>query len=223
MNFLDAHKMVHDFGGIVGKYYTAAGIPISKIPFRQSTWKDDLVLAFQLFFAHSILWCTRTNKQLEQYYIVFHNINDAKDDKLINDVNDALKLIGKEKSLYGKMNKKKISEAKEYLSKTFSNQAVGYLNAYRIDDYESFCNHMIDYKNNCFVPAYQKSCSANWNVPLSELVFQYCCEAYESAKAEYKNGYDVYFYSFDQMREWVTDKEMKHYFSGYEEYLMHNQ
>lgn len=64
MNFLDAHKIVHQIWDALGRgnlHKDDFFRPISFIPFEFD--KNKVVSAFQIFIAHMILFQTRTPEQ----------------------------------------------------------------------------------------------------------------------------------------------------------------
>lgn len=83
-----------------------------------------------------------------------------------------------------------------------------------IDDVIDVYNHMLDYKNNVFLKQDKDT--------IFQAVADYCFEAYECAGVPYKEGYDIYFFTFKQMQKFAQMEQLKHYYVGYEEYISQN-
>ena len=66
MNFIEAHMIVHDYGGALAK-----GTNRNALIFRPNSYlkntKDEIIDAYKIFYAHMIFFNTRTQEEYEQY------------------------------------------------------------------------------------------------------------------------------------------------------------
>lgn len=218
MNFLEAHKTVHEYIDVFANgNFRADAISLKSITFYCENWQDKLIEASQIFVSHCILWNTRPLEAIDQYFALLRFNNSFIPDDEYQNTQKLWAIIEKDcnSKIYGKIFKNKVANAKKEYGE-FSE--LHKYKPYRRDDVVNVYNHMTDYKNSIYLPEFRKK-----ETPFSELVFQYCLETYKSAGINYSNHDDVYFYSFDQMRKWMINVEMKHYFAAFEQYLMHNQ
>ncbi len=64
MNFLDAHKIVHDYTNVVAALKTKPDEIAMRASLLKNT-KDEIIDAFKLFYAHMFLFNTRTKDEFE--------------------------------------------------------------------------------------------------------------------------------------------------------------
>lgn len=135
MNFLEAHKIVHDFACVVGKgceYKDDFFIGTDKLPFEFD--KDKIVSAFQIFIYHMIFFGTRSEEEYQAYYVLYQaNICRFLPHSGILKARQYNKILRNKNPIYKALNKEKISMAGELYSQ-FMNQNLYEVEPYRIDD-----------------------------------------------------------------------------------------
>lgn len=228
MNFLDAHRIVHDyskpFASGSQRPNAMLRIPLSSLPVtvrgveKRDVWKDTVIQAHQIFFSHMVLWTTRTPDQMEQYLFLLSQINSFVDDEVVAEIEENFRLIQKEKSLYGRLHKDKVQRAKKAF---FDIEPMP--GSYRYDDVVNVINEMQTYKTSEFLPRYEQSKGSGWDVSFDSLLADYCRTAYQVSHIPFKDEYVDYFWSFDILRRFVDDAKYAHLFRGYERYIRENQ
>ncbi len=135
MNFIEAHMIVHDYGGALAK-----GTNRNALIFRPNSYlkntKDEIIDAYKIFYAHMIFFNTRTQEEYEQYENCRKFLNYFVDDVLYNLVIENEKFLSK-KRLF--KNRKKLDEAnqlqQQYMDAISASFSKGY---YRNDEIEKF-------------------------------------------------------------------------------------
>jgi len=221
MNFLDAHRIVHEFSEAVGKGVESADDwgfrPISYIPFEFD--KDKIFKAFQIFFAHMILYKTRSQGEYEKYKTVFMAIKDFIPDEDLFNIRLASEIASKKgfinKLIYGE----KINDANKIMETMLSN---------RVENLKPECSEFDDLmKYVAMVEYYYTSKIGDINNysedDLDNVIEEYIIRVYKLANIEYKDDYFNFFQPFSVMRNVITFPEYKVYFEGYEDYINSNQ
>lgn len=137
MNFIEAHKIVHDYGSALAK-----GTDKNALIFRPNSHlnntKDEIIDAYKIFYAHMVLFNTRTQKEYEQYEACRKFLNHFVDDALYNLVIENERFLSKN-SLF--QNANEIEEAKQlqkqYMDAISDSISKGY---YRNDEMKKFFN-----------------------------------------------------------------------------------
>ncbi|MGI6731451.1 MAG: hypothetical protein ACOX5F_06130 [Anaerovoracaceae bacterium] len=199
MNFLDAHKIVHDYSGAVGRGADKDALmfrPISYLP----TDKDKIIDAFKIFFAHMILFNTRTQEQYEQYYTCLSILKWFVKDEYYETVIEFVSNGGDQ-----------LTEAMEYFSDIMEEPS------YRLEEVEDYFDKMIDDREELL--QYYK----DGDVTSQNLVYNYCLDAYKFANIDWNDGYEYYFMSFDVLRKMIDNEKYKSHFKMYCDYILNNQ
>ena len=109
MHFLEAHKIVYEFAGAVGRENKSMLIPYSWINYRE----QEIIDAFIIFFGHMVLWQSRTNEEYRKYFLLFPKINSVISDDLYKLIIDAKIIVEKSEKniLYRMFNRRKLESA----------------------------------------------------------------------------------------------------------------
>lgn len=107
MNFLDAHKIVHEYDGALGKGHKNGFFATSSLPFEFD--KDRIINAHKIFFAHMILYQTRTPEQFNIHMACLHNIEMFEPNEEIVKLEQLKKLADKKRFIF-KNNKVEIAK-----------------------------------------------------------------------------------------------------------------
>jgi len=225
MNFLDAHKIVHQFSEAVG-----TGIinkndlgfrPISLLPFEFD--KNRIFEAHQLFFAHMVLYKTRTLEEYNRYKFVFMTIDKFIPDEELLKIRLASQIAEKKgfinKIIYGK----KIDDATQIVKSVISKYGDSLPEiCSMIDDLMNYVNIMQDYCTKEIGNIYDYW--SNPNDTYDNLAKKYVKEAYQLANIEYRSEYYHFFQPFAYLRGVLAssneeDKSYKDYYNGYENYI----
>ncbi|MBR0599020.1 hypothetical protein [Sinanaerobacter chloroacetimidivorans] len=199
MNFIDAHKIVHNYAGAMAKGADDNALlfrPLSYIPFQN---KDKVIDAHKIFYSHMIFYNTRTQEQYEQYNNILKFLKFFVPDDIYKSV---IKLV----------KKNKMKEASTFMSDYIDKPS------YRLEEVEDYFSTMIDIKNQS-LELYDK----NEIKTMEDLIYNYCIRAYQHANIEYKEEYFYYFFKFDVMKDYVDDVNYIKYYHKYRDYILNNQ
>ena len=217
MNFLDAHNIVHQIGGALGRgnlHKDDFFRPLSFMPFEYD--KDKIVAAFQIFFAHMVLFQTRTPEQYEQYQAVYMSLNTFIPDEEILRIRKATQLAIKKGLLNKLFYGSKIKDAQKVYADAVSKwTGAGY---YRLDDISNHTASMQEFRK--IVVA---DLSKNKDIDTDYIIEVYAKKAYELAEIEYRDEYFYFFHPFDSMRKAIRLPQFNDYYVGYEEYINSNK
>ncbi len=135
MNFIEAHMIVHDYGGALAKKTDKNALIFRPNSHLKNT-KDEIIDAYKIFYAHMIFFHTRTQEEYQKYENCRKFLNYFVDDTLYNLVIENEKFLSK-KSLF--QNAKKVDEAKQlriqYMDAISTSISKG---PYRNDELEKF-------------------------------------------------------------------------------------
>ena len=111
MHFLEAHKIIHEFSGAVGRERNTMLIPYSWVNHSD----QELIDAFVIFFGHMVIWQTRTNEEYDKYRILLMQIYNVVPDDMYDLINDAKEVLEKADNsvLYKIINRKKLELAQK--------------------------------------------------------------------------------------------------------------
>ena len=213
MNYIEAHQIVHEYFNIVSsKKNEPYGIPYSALPFSSAHWQDDLIGAYKLYCAHAILWQDLSTDEYQSAEALLFMDNQFVSDRDAECLGNYWEEIERSKrsKLYTKMHSKRIKIATDAfiaLKKP--------LEPYnRNDEVSDFCNHMTIYRRENAYPEYH-----NKHESIEDVVFNYCIETYKVANLNYEYGNDICFYTFKQMRTWISEAHYVEILSKYKPYL----
>lgn len=224
MNFLDAHKIVHDFACTIGKGCEDEDdffICIDKLPFEFD--KDMIVSAFQIFIYHMIFFRTRTEEEYEQYYVLYQaNIGRFLPRSEVLKIRSYSKIIGNKSVIFKALNKEKIKMAGELYGQ-FMEKNLDSLHPYRIDDiFSTNLGDMQEYKKELTLEVKEKS-DAEINEAYDNAIELYAKKAYELANIIWLDDYFYYFQDFKTLRKALPNKQYEKYYLPYKEYIMSNK
>ena len=168
-----------------------------------------------------ILWNTRTSEQLDQYLMLIGGIDRFRSDDEINEIKNELKVLKKEKTIYGILNKKKIKQAKDAIAAVIS--SLNLSSSYGYNDIIDVINEMSEYKRNVFMPKMEESRQNNWSIPFGVLLSDYCERAYLCANIPFRTEYIDFFWNFRGLRGFLKDPQYRPIYSGYENYIETHQ
>jgi hypothetical protein len=222
MNFLEAHKIVHQFADVVAEgtedkddFFMAT----DRLPFPYD--KDRIVLAFQIFVSHTIFFQTRTPEEFEKYKVLYMtNISRFLPRDQLLKLRKFSKIIGNKNPLYKLFNKDKIEMAGKLYGQMMGNS--DWLNSndtYRMDDI--FCTivrDMQEYRKS-LVEELKKVSDDKFYSAYDHAVDLYAEKAYKIANIEYKPDYYFFYQDFKTLRELIKKDKYKGYFIGYEDYI----
>lgn len=217
MNFLDAHKMVHDISGAFAKDVVHKDDffrPLSLIPFDFD--KDKIVTAFQIYFAHMVLYQTRTPEQYEQYQVMYMNLNMFLPDEEVIRIRKDTQWALRKGIFYNTFFKDKIAKAKDAYGDDISLWTDS--GHYRMDDISNHTAKMQEYRREIVVPM-----TKNKEIDMDYIIELYVQKAYELAEVEYIDDYFYFFHPFDLMRKHLNVPNFRGYYVGYEDYIRTNQ
>lgn len=220
MNFLDAHKIVHDFGTAVGRgvpdEHCFLFRPISYIPFKFD--KDLVTQAFMIFYAHMFFYNTRTQEEFQAYESVRRTINYFVSDEKLDEIRYTVKLATSPSLLDKVLKKTDIEYARNRLSTLLKSDDDLY--NYRGEDVENYCHKMLSLHEKVQLriasPDYQRK-------EFYEFAYCYCKSAYDEANIEFHEDYCDYFFPFDFLREYIKQPQWAEYFKDYLEYIQQNK
>ena len=211
MNFLDAHK-------IVGKYVDAfaRGSDKNTLNFRPKSYlngmsMDSIVNAYKIFYAHTILYGSRTKEQIDQYHVLLKMINVFVGDNIYYDV---IKCLKKNTNLFTGRLKNPISDD---LKKYFDLMTDVLTPPDCVYDVFIFFDRMVEVQNEL----YEAEDAGEIDRP--GLVIRYFEKAYEYAGLEYKDEYMPFFYSFNLMRKHLDDESLGKSYAPYRDYILENK
>lgn len=211
MNLLEAHKIVQEYVDVFAKARNMMwGISAKYIPSYSEHWKSDLVTSYKLFLAHGLLWQTLDNDSVTQYLSLLKRANSVLPEKEAAKARQAYLVFekGMGSKVYRTLHKEKYEIAKD----AFLHYSSEQMQLFQTDVPEAF-NHMLHFRNEILWPR------LNQGMPTGEAVRFYCKEAYKTAGEPYSDNDYAYFFSFDQMRKWLNNSELKQFYKPYEEYL----
>jgi hypothetical protein len=224
MNFLNAHKIVHDYAGSVGMGAdkNAIGRPISYL----KNTKDEIVNAYKIFYAHMIFFHTRTQDEYDQYQTVYRFINDFIDMDKYNETIECNKIVNN-KSIFGKFqNKEKVNNAREKLNGFMQEYADKLLHPYRIEEIDDIFPKLQN-KSQELHNYIKEEMEKNGEDSASKIYYscceEYCKFAYNLVGIELSETDLPFFMSFDTMRKFLEDKDLSTYYVGYENYVKNNR
>lgn len=224
MNFLDAHRMVHDFASVVGNgcededdYF----LSIENLPFPFN--KDRIVSAFQIFIYHTVFFHTRTKEQYEQYYVLYQaNIGRFLPRSEILKVRQYSKIIGNKNPIYKVFSKQKIKMAGELYGNFMKQNSHGF-EPYRIDDiFSTNLGEMQDYRKELAEKIRTANDEEIYDVQ-ARAIELYAKKSYEKANIEWEDEYYYYFQKFESMRNALNKGLYEDYYLKYEDYIFSNQ
>lgn len=226
MNFLEAHKLVHDYIDVIAMEanpYALMYRPLSSFP--SGFDKDNLVDAYKLFYAHMIMFSTRTEQQREQYEILRMFINTFIEDSKYNNIVTCGKIL-KDSSF---MTKKRYSDVlpilDEYYALQMKESSQLMLHSYRGDEIVEYYNQMVKEAKK----ARETLKKLNEENPdlrrenLFNVVDDYCELAYSLANIPMDYYDTVFFKTFDVLREWANRKAFNGILTPYKEYIETNK
>ena len=213
MNFLDAHRIVHGYIDAIANnenkdalmYYSKAFLPFEYD-------KEMIINAFKIFFAHMILYGTRTPEQFDQYKIMANFINNFIDDDVYKEI------------IYFK----KISDGRKPNNKgklELYNNAVNIKHRYMRDIGERMSNtYKEDLFFNFMTSMKEKRKTVAENIHTDEydkFLKDYMQECYNLI------GFEApaieFFYPFNLMRESLKDEKYIRIYEGYVDYILTHQ
>lgn len=222
MNFIEAHKIVHDYCDAIGKPTDKNALlfrPISNCSFLFD--KDQIIQAYKIFYSHMIFFGTRTQSEYTRYDMCLNELDHFVSDEIYNDVIRSVK-ISTDKSRWNKIkNRKTIPVAKirmeKYLQQSTDNE--GLLNTYRKKEVEEYFVKM----QNIRVEVLDECMRENPLEYKIKYLSEYCKRAYIYAKEPFKEEYLRYYFSFDALRKLLFDEQYKPFLQKYYVYIMHSQ
>lgn len=211
MNLLEAHKIVQEYVDVFAKGRNKMwGISAEYIPSYSDHWKSDLVTSYKLFLAHGLLWQTLNDDSVTQYLNLLLLANAVVPANEAEKARQAYEVYekGKNSKTYRVFHKEKYELALD----AFLRHKAQQMQPFQTDVPEAF-NHMLHFRNEILWPKLDQG------MPTGEAVRFYCKEAYKTAGEPYSDNDYAYFFSFDQMRKWLNNLELKQFYKPYEEHL----
>ncbi|QHI73475.1 hypothetical protein [Aminipila terrae] len=211
MNFLDSHKIVSDYVDAFARGVEENAMIFRPISYLNGMAKDDIINAYKIFYAHTILYGSRNNEQIQQYDNLLRMINSFVNDEVYYDV---ARCIKRNTNIFtGKLKKNISNELKQYCKS--STEVLNVPD--EVNEVFIFYNDMIEVLNQL----YEFEDAGKIDRP--NLVIQYFKIAYEYANIEYKEDeYIPFFYSFDLMRKHIDDPYLGKYYTPYRDYILEN-
>lgn len=195
-NYIEVDMIINQyidfFASVDGKKYPYYFVPETALPFYHEGWKDTLNKAAKIHVAYYILW-GNSQEYIEQFLNLLQQINRFVPEENAKGFADTFEAIRSGKTNMGKI-------------------ALPKIEMHPINDIVDAYNQMLDYKNNVFLKQSNRD-------EIFQAVTDYCFEAYKCAGVEYKEGYDIYFFTFSQMCKFAEMDQLKKYYIGYEEYI----
>lgn len=219
MNFLDAHMIVHRYSDALASHmpgkYDMIFRPFSD--YGRDFDKRTIINAFKLFFAHMILFNTRTQQEFEQYKLTLRTLDSFISDEDMERVRRSCKILY-DKSLIGRIrNASARVYAQEEIERFIQFATPPYSWS---DEMDEFLTNIIAYKSE-WLCEYQ-------NIPKEKRNFwqsvgQYCSTAYRLAKISENSSDNFYFVPFDQLRADLSNPQCAEQLSPYREYILTSQ
>lgn len=207
MNFLDAHKIVHDYYKIVEKekLKNCNWIPIGLL----QNSKEEISGAFKFFFAHTIYFLTRNQEEFDEYMMACEYIDRCVD----NDLYDSL--IESEKIA------KEINEELNRPNK-FQATMIGMTESLKISSYFPI---LLNKKNELFEIMENQCNREGFLSPVLEIdcSMKYCEYIYELYDIEMSHTDYLFFDKFEALENYLKNPEASKHFIGYEDYIRNNR
>jgi len=211
MNFLDAHKIVHEYCGAVAKSKETNSLMYISKSFLPFTFDEQTIIdSFKIFFAHMILYSTRTSEEYEQYKIMSNLMNYFVDNDVYDEIiyssniaNGKRPLLNKKLKLYNIAVKKKhyyMDKMAELMKK-----------AYSVDHYYDFFVIMQEKK---------KELVGLYKGETFKQIKLYVDECYKQIGLEMQSIYYEFFLPFSTMRKHLNDERYAKNYIGYEDYIL---
>lgn len=223
MHFLEAHKIVHEFGGALAKS-KCGFIPYSSIKYSKQAIYD----AFVIFFGHMVLYGTREPKMVDQYMTILTFVPNLINDESYNDIlqSNAVLDKAKESSIYRLFHKNEIENA-EICQRMRCELALKchqeYTNRARKFDYGAFIDKCVTMKKRwkSVLEVRGEDFNSFWN---SYIEYVYSCT---SQKHPYNESYAL-FLPFDALREQLNridelEDFEKEIYSEYRDYILNSK
>ena len=219
MNFIEAHKLVHEYCAALSKPVDKHALifrPASSCGFPFD--KDRIIQAFKLFYAHMILFDTRTQIQFEQYEACLLFLNYFIDD---NTYEDIIKCVVQATDDGHR-------SASDSGIITARNNTVKYLrqiteigvSKYKCEELEGYFAVMQSYFTFLCKNYSEKFDTVELFV---QIVNAYCKTAYQEAGESFSDDDLIYFHDFDVLRKMVDMKEYQAYFIDYRDYILQSR
>ncbi len=219
MNLIEAHKIVHDYMQALATPPEENSLFYRPISHLKNT-KDEIVDAYKLFYAHMLLFGTRSQKQYQQYEIGRKFLSTFVRDEKYQDVIKCMQVIND-----GPPQDNSLSFCKEKIKIYLTESAALMAHPYRGEEVEAYFARMQQEKaaieqrwdagrqteGRLSLRAYFLGCS------------DYCKKAYQAAGLPMQPTDAEYFYPFEIMRELLQNPGLADIFSPYEEYILQNR
>ncbi len=141
MNFINAHKIVHDYSGAIGRHRPKEALLYYPISYLSNS-KDEIIDAYKLMFAHMIFFHTRTQDEYKQYYALLRSIDFFIDDSKYNDIINCNGIINAKGILAKWRNKTALPYVREKLIGYLDEMSNLGLYPYRINEIDDYFDTM---------------------------------------------------------------------------------
>lgn len=208
MNFLDASILVNEYIDVFANgHFDAFGTSGALIPsYVEGKFKSNMITASKIYLANELFWDKLDDEYVDQFFSLLFYINFILPPAKAEEIKRAKLIVERSANdkLYAKLNKKRIHEAGQVLTRNMPSGPDH-------DVIEAF-NHMLVFKNTII--------THNTSLDMKEKVLSmYCAEAYKTANVDFKPEYEIYFHTFNQMREWLNHPQLSKYFLPYKDHL----
>ena len=221
MHFLEAHKIIHEFAGAVGRERNTMLIPYSWVQHTD----QELIDAFVIFFGHMVIWQTRTNEEYEKYHMIIWQIYNIVPDEIYELTNDAGDIVKKadQSFIYKFANRKKVELAQKAKLTEFRLVQEGQkANDERVKriDLGALVGEFQDFKMQYF------NQTEEMRKDFGLFMDDYIAYVYSKTSQNEPNKEDYCcFWSFDEMRKLLNDFDglapvAKKVYSEYRDYIM---
>lgn len=215
MNFLDAHKIVHDYGGSLS-YPPDKDALLFRPQSLLKNSKDEIFDAFKIFLAHTIMFNTRTQEQLDTYISTLTCLNCFVADSKYWDAIKSKQTANPSGFHKLTINRNQQEEARQRYS-NYLKESVNLLNSYRSDEMDDFIVNVINEADRVREKLKAKKLE---KAELLDTFNDYCCFVYKHANIDIQENDVYYFRPFYYLRELIHDEDFSDLFKPYEEYLM---
>lgn len=221
MNFLDAHKIVHNYGKSLSKGANKKAFGFRPVSFLENT-KDEIVDAHKLFYAHMLHYLTRTSDEFDTYQMAFSFLKYFIDDEKYNEIVKCAEIVS-DRSFIGRLSNKRILRyAQEIVDATLVEFTE--LENYRAEEISDYFQDMQRTSERAHEELRTKYIS-NGKKPVDyfSICDDYCQAAYVIGNISMDKDDCVFFYKFELMRELLSNPEYYKIVKDYANYIRNNK
>lgn len=222
MNYIEAHEICSNYVDIFANS-TSVYQPISLLYACGASNKKNIEDAMILFLAHSVLWNELSKQELENMQMLLMQLDSFVDDEFAKQCAHKMEIVRKANAstVFKLLHKQSVNDATQFL---LSNTKI---NLYDISRAKKALAHILEYKTTAYIPKMNRLLQeaetiddgTYWRRFLN-LVADFSDEACAFSGIETSPSDFYLFVSFELMRDWVNDENMKKHYIKYKDYIL---